>query len=187
MTLLVRSFELDSVEVAADGRTVELACMPFDRPAVVNDGQGRYREVFRRGAFRHVVAAPNRTALRWDHDTGVPYGTGETLSEGPTHLVGTFRVTRSEASDRLLSLARSGDLGVSVGYVPGRSRDGIDDDGPLVERILVKRLAEVSLTPTPMYADTGVLAVRSGLDDDVRAEVERARLHWRRLRLVLSD
>lgn len=184
--MLQREFlALRDVEVGSDGRTLVLACVPFDVPATVDDGDGPYREVFRRGAFRHVVSAPNRTELRYAHTPGVPYGFGLDLVEDEKYLLGSFRVAPSDDGDRLLALVRDDQLrGVSVGYVAGQSRTGRDDFGELTERLLVKRLAEVSVTPAAAYAGAEVLAVREAPTGHAGA-VERERLYWRRIRGIL--
>lgn len=188
--MLQREFlQIRDAEVGGDGRTVVLACVPFDQPALVDDGSGPYREVFRRGAFRHVVDAPNRVELRYAHQhDGAPYGFGVDLVEDPGYLLGSFRVAPSERGDQVLALVLDDQLsGVSIGYVAGQSRDGRDVEGPLVERMRVKRLAEVSLTPAPAYKQgSGVLAVREdGLAVPAvdAGAIERERLYWARFRV----
>ena len=181
--MLTREFALRDAEVGGDGRTLVLACVPFDVPAWVDDGDGPYREGFRRGAFRSVCRAPNRVELRYAHRAGpLPYGFGMDLIEDPTHLVGSFRVAPGEQGDQVLALVRDGQLnGVSIGFQPG-------DDQPDADRVTwrtkVKRLLEVSLTPAPSYAETGVLAVREDEPPAVdRLAQERARWQLRKLRL----
>lgn len=185
--MLQRSFAaLRDAEIKDEGRTLVLACVPFDVPAHVDDGNGPYREVFRHGAFTKLASAPNRVELRYRHDqSGAPYGFGVALTEEPAYLLGTFRVAPSAAGDQLLSLVRDGQLGgVSIGYIAGQSRDSSDDDGPLVERMRVKALHEVSLTNAATYADAKVLALR---EQDDRANWhnvrERERLFWTRQRI----
>lgn len=184
--MLQRDYRVRDV-AERDGRTLELACVPFDAPAWVDDGDGPYREVFRRGAFSHITRAANRVELRYAHrQDGAPYGFGMELREDADYLRGVFRVAPSEDGDRLLGLVRDDQLqGVSVGYLPGVDRDGGDADGPLVERVRVKRLAEVSLTPSPAYEDARVLALREAAEDARRTAVavEAARLRLLALRL----
>jgi len=188
--MLQRDFlSLRDVEVGRDGRTLVLACVPFDVAATVDDGHGPYREVFRRGAFRHVVGAPNRTELRYAHAPGIPYGFGVDLVEDANYLLGSFRVAPSDDGDRLLALVRDDQLrGVSVGYVAGQSRAGRDDLGDLTERLLVKRLPEVSVTPAAAYLGAEVLAVREEtleVPPGNAGALERERLYWRRLRGIM--
>jgi len=190
--MLQRDFlALRDVVVGGDGRTVVLACVPFDVPALVDDGDGPYREVFRRGAFAQVVKAPNRVELRYAHQGGgAPYGFGLDLVEDPGYLLGSFRVAPSERGDQLLALVNDDQLaGVSIGYVAGHSQVGRDADGPITERLRVKRLPEVSLTPAPAYQGSAqVLAVREEVpvfpSVDAGA-LERERLYWARVRGLL--
>jgi HK97 family phage prohead protease len=177
--------QLRDAEIKDEGRTLILACVPFDTPARVDDGEGPYREVFRHGAFRSVASAPNRVELRYRHDqSGAPYGFGIALVEDSQYLLGHFRVAPSAAGDQLLSLVRDDQLGgVSIGYIAGQSREGADADGPLIERMRVKVLHEVSLTNAATYADAKVLALREqDMDSEARA-IERERLFWTRQRI----
>lgn len=167
--MLSRSFELRDAEIK--GRTLELACVPFDREAWVSDHEGEYREVFRHGAFAGVINDPRRTQLRYAHSEDLKdrLGIGLELREDAAYLHGAFRVTQGERGDHLLDLVRSGDLaGVSVGFMAGASRR----TGDLVERLRVKQLVEVSLVDAPAYQEAEVLAVRQARELDA----ERARL-----------
>jgi len=183
--MLQREFQLRDAEVVGDGRTVVLACVPYDQPAWVDDGAGPYREVFRRGAFRHVVRSPNRVELRYAHrQSGMPYGFGVDLVENLTQLEGRFRVAPSEQGDQVLALVRDGQLnGVSIGYIndPDGDLPDVDDSGPVTARTRVKQLREVSLTPAPTWQEAKVLALREGAQPDdalLRVAQERARLEW---------
>jgi HK97 family phage prohead protease len=181
--MLTRSYQLRDAEVGNDGRSLVLACVPFDSPAAVDDGDGPYREVFRRGAFTHILNAARRVELRYAHrQDGLPYGFGLDLEEGPEFLLGRFRVAESSTGRHMLALVEEGQLvGVSIGFVPGQSRDTDDQRGPLVERLRVKRLSEVSLVPseTELYEGARVLAVRANPDPDpVVVARARARAVW---------
>lgn len=180
-----RDYQLRDAVIGGDGRTVVLACVPFDREATVDDGDGPYREVFRRGAFAHLTAAARHTELKYTHDPGMPYGFGIDLVEDPHYLLGSFRVAPSQAGDQLLALVNDEQLrGVSIGYVagshPGDNRATVDGSGRLVERMRVKRLPHVALTPAPAFVDAMVLAVREQVDPDAAVELERrrARARW---------
>ena len=184
--MLLRDFQVADI-AERDGRTLELACVPFDAPAWVDDGAGPYRESFRRGAFQHIVKAPNRVELRYAHHRdGAPYALGRELVEDERYLRGVFRIAESDDGDRLLGLVRAGDLrGVSIGFAPGSDVVETDDDGPVTVRVRVKRLSEVSLTPAPAYADAAVLALREAAETDRALSVAReaARLRLLALRL----
>lgn len=176
--MLTRHYRLD--DSAVDGRTLHLRCVPFDIPATVDDGEGPYREVFRRGAFTHVCKAPNRTALRLMHATDPAnlLGFGVELTEFATALEGHFRVAAGAAGDQTLALVADGQLGgVSVGFVSGSDRTMPDGT---VERLRVAQLPEVSLTPAGSYAQAAVLAVRQAAQRD--ADIATARIRhsvWR--------
>jgi HK97 family phage prohead protease len=182
--VLEREFNLRDAEIGSDGRTLVLACVPFDSPALVDDGDGPYLESFKRGAFATVATAPNRVELRYAHrQEGAPYGFGIDLIEDPSHLIGRFRVAPSEAGDQILALVRDDQLnGVSIGFLAGRSDESMVNGQRRVERVKVKRLGEVSLTPSPAFRGAEVLAVRE--QSVSGAERERERLYWQRARLL---
>lgn len=186
--LLTREFQIRDAELGGDGRTLVLACVPFDREAVVDDGQGPYREVFRRGAFEHLARAANRTELRYLHGrepSGV-LGFAAGLVERDDYLEGAFRVAPSASGDQVMALVRDEQLrGVSIGFSqgahPGDNRRADDPEGglPLVERIRVRQLPHVALVPAGAYSGARVLAVREAPDvDAVAVARERARHAW---------
>jgi HK97 family phage prohead protease len=158
--MLTRSFELRDAEVK--GRTLTLAVVPIMRPAWVEDSTGRYRERFRSGAFSHVD--PTRIQLRYQHSTDMldRVGAGMAMREDGKYLLGEARVFKGARGDHLLDLVNDGGLrGVSVGFYDGQSRQVMDDDGPLVERIKVRQMPEWSLVSQPAFPGAEVLAVRS--------------------------
>jgi len=184
--MLLRDFQLRDAEVGGDGRTLVLACVPFDQPAWVDDGDGPYRESFRRGAFKHVTRSPNRVELRYRHrQGGVPFGFGVDLVEDPKYLLGSFRVARGDQGDQLLALVADGQLGgVSIGFTPGTDLGEGDADGPVTVRVRVKQLGEVSVLPVgaATWQDAKVLAVREAAAP--AAAVERERVRLLRIRLA---
>jgi HK97 family phage prohead protease len=171
--------ELVLRDAQVSGRTLVLACVPFDTPTWVSDGGDPYREEFAPGAFAHVDAA--RTHLRRGHSTDVrnELGRGMSLWEDGGWLIGEFRVARGEAGDQILNLVQDGMLrGVSIGFDPGVDEERVDRHGLLVRRKRVKRLAEVSLVDQPAYEEAEVLAVRA---DQARRARELAELRaWSR-------
>lgn len=179
--LLRRSFEVDDADVIADGRTLRLRLVPFDTPAVVDDGQGPYREGFRRGAFAHLLRAAQRVELRYEHQQhGLPYGFGSELVEEPGALVGSFRAADSETGRHLLALVDDGLRGVSVGYMPDKRAD--ERSGGVLWRRRVKLLKEVSMTSSPTYEGAELLAVRHKADTETARE--RARWELARVRAL---
>ena len=184
--MLTREYTIRDAELSGDGQTLVLACVPFDREAVVDDGEGMYREVFRRGAFEHLTRAANRTELRYLHgrDPSGVLGFASGLVESGDYLEGTFRVAPSANGDQVLALVRDDQLrGVSVGYIPGdhasdNRRTEVVDGLPLVERMRVRQLPHVALVPVGAYQEAGVLAVREQSVDPLQQARVRARHAW---------
>jgi len=88
-------------------------------------------------------------------------------------LRGVWRLNESTEAQRAADMADSGDLvGLSVGFAPVRSDwQYVDDWNPDLgpdhkDRVtrLESRLLEVSLTPTPAFAEAGVDCVRTAFD-----------------------
>lgn len=162
--ILARTFE--AVELAADGRNVELLCAPFDTAATVVDpppvGNGQpFLEEFARGAFAGATKAPNRVLLEFEHFhpglSGV-IGHGSELEERDDALYGRFRVTEHSDGDKALQLIKDGVLtAASVFFAPLRSARS--DTG--VMRRLKVHLDRVALCRVGSYPQAQVLAVRS--------------------------
>jgi HK97 family phage prohead protease len=172
----LRELVLRGAEVK--GRTLLLACVPFDTPTWVSDGGDPYREEFAPGAFRHVD--PTRTQLRYRHSGDLldRLGAGRSLTEDGGWLIGEFQVAKGQRGDRLIDLVDSGDLrGVSVGFDPGVDQTRADADGDIVRRVRVKRLPEVSLVDQPAYAEAAVVAVR---EEQARLRAWQEFQAWRR-------
>jgi HK97 family phage prohead protease len=172
----VRELVLRDVEVK--GRTLVLACVPFDTPTWVSDGGDPYREEFAPGAFDHVD--PTRTQLRYRHSGDLldRLGAGRALKEDGGWLIGEFAVAKGQRGDHLIDLVDSGDLrGVSVGFDPGVDEVRVDADGEVTRRVRVKRLPEVSLVDQPAYAEAQVVAVR---EERARERAWAEFQQWRR-------
>lgn len=162
--LLARS--LETVEIQADGRNVEMLCAPWDSPATVVDpppmGDGiPYQEEFARGAFAGATKAPNRVFLEFEHWhpglSGI-IGHGAQFEERDDALYGRFRVTKHADGDKALALIEEGVLqGASVFYAPLRSARTAAG----VMRRLRCHLDRVSLCREGAYTEAKVLAVRS--------------------------
>ena len=189
--MLLREYDLDDYQL--DGRTLTVRCVPFDVEAVVDDGDGPYREMFRRGAFTQVLRGANRTELRYAHGMAPSdlLGFAQSLDEAGDGLRGEFRVAPSPAGDQMLALVRDGQLrGMSIGYLAGEHPDDNRRTDasplPLVERLRVRRLSEVSLVRVGAYVDAEVLAVRRAAELDLaRLARDRARLDWEIARMAL--
>lgn len=166
--LIERALTHADMEIRGDGRTVYGLAVPFDRESVVDDGYGKYREVFRHGAFtRTINGGVKRVKLYVNHSHrrgGEGVGVAHELREDRAGLVGEFRVVETPDGDSALAKVRAGVFDAfSVGFaeVPGKDRKTRD----LVERLEVK-LREVSLVSFPAYEDAVISGVRSLESDD---------------------
>lgn len=162
--MLGRSYQ--SVDISADGRNVEMLCVPFDRATVVDDGQGPYREEFARGAFSGATRAPNRTLLEFEHFapglSGV-IGHGAHFEEQTDALYGRFRMGRSQDGDKALELIAEGVLGAaSVFFAPKTTARLARDHVRRLEVVLDR----VALCRVGSYPEARVLAVRSAATAD---------------------
>jgi len=161
---LARTYE--SVEIAADGRNLEMLCVPFDTRALVADppphGDGRpYEEEFAAGAFARAVRAPNRTLLEFEHwSPGLSgiIGHAADLREQPDALYGRFRVLAGHDGDKALELVNSGVLRAASVFFQSLRSARTATGG--VRRLLVK-LDRVALCREGSYPQAGVIAVRT--------------------------
>ena len=86
--MLTHEFQVRDADVT--GRTVRLACVPYDQPAPVADDNGEpYLEQFQRGAFRNVVKAPHVVQLLHDHRPGVGFGYARSSPRKPPTWLGS--------------------------------------------------------------------------------------------------
>jgi HK97 family phage prohead protease len=160
----------DLVVRGGNGRTVYGLAVPFDREATVDDGFGRYREVFRHGAFtRTINAGLDRVKFLINHDRQrLPIGKAISLREDPAGLIGEFYVSVTREGDDALELVKDGVLDAfSIGFAPIQERD----NKGLVERLEVK-LRETSLVAFPAYEGALVAGVRNQTNPFVE-ELER--------------
>lgn len=169
---------------AGDGRTLTGFAVPFDVEATVDDGDGPYLEVFRRGAFRNVVKDPGRVKLCYGHSDRVEDWIGKTAllrEEGPG-LWAEFRLDdpRARAHADIETMAykvRDGQLGgLSVSFIPGYTVETVRDGMLHRERKTVKRVDHVALVPAGAYPSVEPLAVREKAHE--RSSIETWR-EWR--------
>lgn len=158
--LLVRTFE--AIEVAADGRNLEILCVPFNTPARVADPPDfvPYDEEFLFGSMAGATKAPHRVLLDFEHQTSMSgvLGHAQELEERDDALYGRFRVTEHPDGDKALSLVREKVLtGASVMFKPLRS---VRSAAGVVQRVKV-HLDRLSLCRVGAYEAAQVLAVRS--------------------------
>ncbi|MEO7402399.1 MAG: hypothetical protein ABIU95_01865 [Burkholderiales bacterium] len=89
--LLHRVAPADLAIRGGDGRTVYGLAVPYDREATVDDGYGKYREVFRMGAFARSV--PNASLVKFftnhsHRQNRLPIGRAISLREDSAGLGG---------------------------------------------------------------------------------------------------
>jgi hypothetical protein len=160
--ILHRTFPL-RLERSSDGRTLEGCAVPYGEAAEVDDGRGRYYEVFEVGAFTRNLKAPARIELRFEHRDGLTdiVGRALELSEEASGLYGSFRVFGGPIGDHALELIEEGVLpGLSVGFVPlRRGTPKRTAEGTIVRDLC--HLEEVSLCRRPAYDRAVITQVRS--------------------------
>lgn len=180
---MTTSLELREVEVTGrPARYLEGRAVPYDTWADLSWFRERHApDSFKKSTtggsgkklplllFHDNRSFPIGHADSWKHDDG---------------LRGVWKLSGSPEADRAADAAAAGDLlGLSVGFMPVRSdweyvEDWDPDRGPehkdKVTR-LESRLLEVSMTPTPAFADAEVTLVRTAFNVEVRAA--RAREH----------
>jgi hypothetical protein len=166
---------------AGDGRTVDLRIVPYGERIQSDDGLGgvprgvRYFEEFVAGVFDHVLGAPNRVLLDFEHGDRVDQivGRGERIEDRPDGLHGAFRMLETPAGETALALVNEGVLtGASVEcrfHGPGtRSIRGSDG---VVRRVKAK-LIKVALCRQPAYPGAVVYGVRTAGEEGVEETLE---------------
>lgn len=166
--VLPTHMELRDVEV---GLTyLEGRCVPYGVPTSV----GWYTEIVEAGCFaKSIQEAARGLPLLLFHDSrslGSLVGHAERWTEKADGLHGLWRLDQSEEAQEAARKAKPDENGnstlgyMSVGFQPVRSittfSDDPEDDEMTITRVEA-RLLEVSLTPTPAYADAAVTKVRT--------------------------
>ena len=166
------ALELRDVEVTGrPARYLEGRAVPYDTWGDV----GLFIERHAAGSFKKSTTAGSgkRAPLLLFHDNrSFPIGHAEEWRHDDG-LAGVWKLNGSEESERAADAAAAGDLvGLSVGFMDAAPPqwDYLDWDawdpalGPdhkdRVTRV-ESRLVEVSMTPTPVFADAGVTNVRT--------------------------
>lgn len=167
---------LELRDVEASKSYLEGRAVPYGVPTSV----GWYTEIVEAGCFaKSIREAARGLPLLLFHDSrslGAIVGVSERWTEKADGLHGLWRLEQSEEAQQAARMAESGSLGyMSVGFQPVRSittfSDDPDDDEVTITRVEA-RLLEVSLTPTPAYADATVTKVRTA-ERSMRREAER--------------
>lgn len=183
-----RSWALDDIQILrtgdghGDGRTVEAYAAVFDTEVEITDQHGHYMEKIDRSAFNRTLShGIDRVGVFYNHALtmhgtpaegvgSVPIGSPIDIKADAKGLRTVTRFNRGDMADAVLEAIRNGDI---KGYsfrgkifrsnpsrIP-RSRGGAL---PTVTRTELG-LIEYGPTPRPAYADAGVLAMRSKLDE----------------------
>jgi hypothetical protein len=165
---------------------LEGRAVPYDTWANV----GWFLEQHQKGSLDQTTKAGTgaRLPLLLFHDNrSFPVGSSESWDSQDDGLHGVWRLNDLAQAQQAAMLAESGDLGwLSIGFQPIRSQwEYVDDWNPdlgpehmdQVTRV-ESRLLEVSLTPTPAFAEAEVLMVRTS--ERARPRSESKADNWRR-------
>ena len=139
-----------------DKRELDIRIVPWDTIVDTRNGP----EMFIRGAFADVD--PKKVVLRMDHQNP-PAGRGISLEERDDSAWMTFRVSKTQRGDEILTLASDGvATGASVGFVERAGGTEIEyRSGRRVRMHRKSDLREVSTTWQPVYERASVMAIRS--------------------------
>jgi len=159
----IRTFATTGFEFRAvpEGRTMIGLVAPYGVPADV----GTFTETLNPGCFaKSIKEAARNLPLHMNHrHEEIPVGKAVRWEEAPQGLLAEFMFdTRSDATEAA-RLAEEGLLAsLSVGFLPlpNGSDWNLTGDRPHVTR-REARMLEVSLCSVPIYADAGVIAMRS--------------------------
>lgn len=184
----VRCWDLDDIQILrakdghGDGRTVEAYAAVFDRPVEVTDQHGHYIEKIHRSSFnRQIGLGLDRVGCYYHHGltlygtpasgvNSVPIGSPLDVRADSKGLRTVTRFNGSDFADSILEAIRNGDI---KGY---SFRGGIFKSDPMripkaragASLPVVTRtelgLTEYGPTPTPVYTEAEILALRSLLD-----------------------
>ena len=157
--VIVRAFALRPSQI--EDRTIVGRCVPYGVAADIPDeGNGPYKEMFQRGAFRNAVKAPHKVLLSFEHETSPLnlLGRGVELIERDDGLHGSFKAFETEVGNQGLAMVQEGVLtGMSVrAAVLSTHRR---PDGMVIRTKCM--LDHVALCREPAYAGAIVEALRS--------------------------
>jgi hypothetical protein len=171
-------------DVAVSGRParyLEGRAVPYDTWGELS----WFREMHAQDSFKKSTTSGSgkRAPLLLFHDNrSFPIGHAEAWTHDDG-LCGVWKLNGSPESERAADAAAAGDLvGLSVGFMDAvppkwsRAEDWDPELGVKDEVVRIEsRLLEVSMTPTPVFADAGVSLVRSAFDVEVRSAQVSAR------------
>jgi HK97 family phage prohead protease len=172
-------------DVTATGRGpytyLEGMAVPYDKWQDINDWMA---ERHAGGSFKRSTrdrSGHHAPLLLWHDNQQFPIGHAEAWQHTPDGMFGVWKLNETDNAQQAAKLAKAGDLtGLSVGFQDAVSPD-VDEDaaGKLWVTRMESRLLEVSVTPTPAFADAAVTMVRTATRRP--APPEREVDAWRRL------
>jgi HK97 family phage prohead protease len=148
-----------------DGRTLDGLAAPFDSPTEIRDAFGTFTEVIRPDSFTRTIAERgDRVKLLANHDRDqFPLGNIGRLWETGAGLMMSARVSNTTAGNDALELVADDVVrGLSIGFQVVDQTWNADYSSRELTEV---KLLEISLVTEPAYADAGVTAVRTRLDD----------------------
>jgi HK97 family phage prohead protease len=186
--MYARSWAVEDIDILraadghGDGRTVRAYAAVFDTPAEIHDQHGHYIEQIDRRAFnRQIGLGIARVNVFYNHSLtamgtpselgSVPIGSPVEIRPDGKGLVTVTRYNRSDLADSVLEAIRAGDI---RGYsFRGRIFKSNPDRVPRVTRggalpTIIRTelgLSEYGPTPSPAYAEAGILAIRAALEN----------------------
>jgi HK97 family phage prohead protease len=151
-----------SVDVAPDGRTIELIAVPYNSETVVEYRGRQIVETISNTAFARVNMQPNRDRIRAfrDHDMRKVVGRVSHLEPfDPVGLRAEIRVSHTQLGDETLALADDGIIDASIAFaIP--DADGEDWQGHNRRTVRRAWLDHIALVGNPAYVDARITGLR---------------------------
>jgi hypothetical protein len=154
---------------------------PYDKWQDINDwmAERHAADSFKRST--KGLGGQHAPLLLWHDNKQFPIGHAESWQHTPDGMFGVWKLNETDNAQQAAKLAKAGDLtGLSVGFQDAVSPE-VDEDsaGKLWVTRMESRLLEVSVTPTPAFADAAVTMVRTAIHRPLPPEREVDR--WRRI------
>jgi len=141
-------------------RLITVIAAPYEQPAPVEYRSEIWNELFERGAFNAITAAPHRVRANRDHNK--TRTVGKVMQFFPEHesgLVAEVRIAKTPLGDETLALADEDMLSASVGFGV-RPSDQVLERRTMTRRIKTAYLDHLSFVESPAYVGAQVLSVR---------------------------
>ena len=157
--LVNRLIEINDLEIREeeDNHYLTGVVMPFNS----SYDSGEYIETFARGAFtKSLQERENRIPLLETHSRDkFPIGVSTEFENTNKGLIGTFQLAKTERGSEALELGKSFITGLSVGFLPIRSKTTHMNGRTHIKRLEIK-LDHVAMVFNPAYEKARVLSVR---------------------------